>query len=351
MKPGRNKMERLKAKEVLRRAFSIRGDTASFEEIEDRILDAGEVKGTNLVVLVLAIFIASIGLNMNSTAVIIGAMLISPLMGCIMAMGYGFATGDLAQIRNSFLGLVFEVIVCLITSTVYFSISPITTATSELLARTTPTIWDVLIACFGGLAGIIGVTRKEKSNVIPGVAIATALMPPLCTAGYGLSVGSWKYFAGAMYLFLINTYFIALTSTIMLLVMKIPTKIKISSELRKRLMKRVAVSTVIFVIPSVIFAGTLVRREMQENTVVYENNAQYFDVERLSKELSIIYPEFSSLEVGYLDSWDKETDTNAQKLTVFVYCDEEFDKVQKRTIEELLKIEIPFDEITYMKSE
>ena len=137
----------------------------------------------------------------------------------------------------------------------------------------------------------------------------------------------------------------------MLLVMKIPTKIKISSELRKRLMKRVAISTVIFVIPSVIFAGTLVRREMQENTVVYENNAQYFDVERLSKELSIIYPEFSSLEVGYLDSWDKETDTNAQKLTVFVYCDEEFDKVQKRTIEELLKIEIPFDEITYMKSE
>ena len=156
-------MERLKSRDVLKRAFSIHGDTASYEEIEGRILNAGEVRGTNLVILVLAIFIASIGLNMNSTAVIIGAMLISPLMGCIMAMGYGFATGDLRQIRNSFLGLTFEVIVCLVTSTLYFSISPITTATSELLARTTPTIWDVLIACFGGLAGIIGTNQTPQS--------------------------------------------------------------------------------------------------------------------------------------------------------------------------------------------
>ena len=343
-------MERLKSRDVLKRAFSIHGDTASYDEIEGRILSAGEVRGTNLVILVLAIFIASIGLNMNSTAVIIGAMLISPLMGCIMAMGYGFATGDLRQIRNSFLGLTFEVIVCLVTSTLYFSISPITTATSELLARTTPTIWDVLIACFGGLAGIIGTTRKEKSNVIPGVAIATALMPPLCTAGYGLAVGSLHYFLGAMYLFLINTYFIALTSTIMLLIMKIPAKIKLSPELRRKLMRRVTVGTVIFIIPSIILAGVMVRREMQKSTAVYEHDAQFYDVGRLSKELDIICPQFESLDVGYLDTWDDKEEEEVQRLVVFVHYKGELSKDEKHTIEELLKIEVPYEEISYVKS-
>lgn len=198
-------MEQVKG--VLRKAFSIHGDSASYDEIEERILSGGEVKGTNLCILVLAIFIASIGLNMNSTAVIIGAMLISPLMGGIMAIGYGLVTGDFRQARNSGVGLAVQVFVCLVISTLYFTFSPISTASSELLARTNPTIWDVLIASFGGLAGIIGTTRKEKSNVIPGVAIATALMPPLCTAGYGLATKNLAYFGGAMYLFLINSNF------------------------------------------------------------------------------------------------------------------------------------------------
>ena len=232
----------------------------------------------------------------------------------------------------------------------YFSISPITTATSELLARTTPTIWDVLIACFGGLAGIIGTTRKEKSNVIPGVAIATALMPPLCTAGYGLAVGSLHYFLGAMYLFLINTYFIALTSTIMLLIMKIPAKIKLSPELRRKLMRRVTVGTVIFIIPSIILAGVMVRREMQKSTAVYECDAQFYDVGRLSKELDIICPQFESLDVGYLDTWDDKEEEEVQRLVVFVHYKGELSKDEKHTIEELLKIEVPYEEISYVKS-
>ena len=201
-------------RQVLKKAFNIHGDSASYEEIEERILSGGEVRGTNLCILVLAIFIASIGLNMNSTAVIIGAMLISPLMGGIMAIGYGLATGDFIQARNSTVGLLVQVFVCLVISTLYFTFSPISTASAELLARTNPTIWDVLIASFGGFAGIIGTTRKEKSNVIPGVAIATALMPPLCTAGYGLATKNLSYFGGAMYLFLINTYFICFTTVI-----------------------------------------------------------------------------------------------------------------------------------------
>lgn len=169
----------MSVRQAIRSAFSLEEGSASPEEIRQSILSGAHVKGTNLCILVLAILIASIGLNMNSTAVIIGAMLISPLMGGIMAVGYGFALGDLRLSRRAFIGLLFQVIVCIVASTLYFSLSPISTAHSELLARTMPTVWDVLIAVCGGLAGIIGVTRKEKTNVIPGVAIATALMPPL----------------------------------------------------------------------------------------------------------------------------------------------------------------------------
>lgn len=199
---------KMTVKEILKDAFSLESDTANYEEIRTRLVEGGQVTGTNMCVLMLAIFIASIGLNMNSTAVIIGAMLISPLMGSIQAAAYGTATADLRLFRKSVIGLMFQVMVCLITSTLYFLISPISTTTSELLARTQPTIWDVLIALFGGIAGIIGITRKEKSNVIPGVAIATALMPPLCTCGYGIATGQWRFLLGAGYLFLVNSYFI-----------------------------------------------------------------------------------------------------------------------------------------------
>lgn len=171
-------------KEKIREIFSIRNDIADYDEIKERIVGASNVTGTNLCILMLAILIASIGLNMNSTAVIIGAMLISPIMGTIQAMGYGVAASDLNQAKRAGIGFLFQIIICLVTSTLYFKLSPISTETSELLARTQPNVWDVMIASCGGLAGIIGITRKEKSNVIPGVAIATALMPPLCTCGY-----------------------------------------------------------------------------------------------------------------------------------------------------------------------
>lgn len=143
-----------------------------------------EMRGTNLWVLMFAIFIASIGLNVNSTAVIIGAMLISPLMGPITGIGYGAGILDLRLVREGLKNLGIATLIGLLTSAAYFSIRPLRSAQSELLARTSPTIWDVLIASFGGLAGIVAATRKHKSNVIPGVAIATALMPPLCTAGF-----------------------------------------------------------------------------------------------------------------------------------------------------------------------
>jgi uncharacterized hydrophobic protein (TIGR00271 family) len=181
--------------------INLESDLDSFEKIHETFEKEIIFKGSNLWILIFAIIVASVGLNMNSTAVVIGAMLISPLMGPINGMGYSIATYNFPLFRTAVKNFSFAVIASLIASTTYFAISPISTAHSELLARTSPTIYDVIIALFGGLAGIVAISSKHKGNVIPGVAIATALMPPLCTAGYGLATGQFTYFFGAIYLF------------------------------------------------------------------------------------------------------------------------------------------------------
>ena len=196
--------------------FDIHFERADDATIAKRLIGGAKIKGPALVTLILSIFIASIGLNMNSTAVVIGAMLISPLMGPILATGFGFATLNFTVVKSAILRLSLQITIAVLASTLYFYISPVQAATSELLARTEPSIFDVFIAIFGGLAGIIGQTRKTLDNVIPGVAIATALMPPLCTAGYGLANGNWNYFFGAGYLFFINAFFIFFASFIVL---------------------------------------------------------------------------------------------------------------------------------------
>ena len=196
--------------------FDIHFERADDATISKRLIGGAKIKGPALVTLILSIFIASIGLNMNSTAVVIGAMLISPLMGPILATGFGFATLNFTVVKSGILRLSLQITIAVLASALYFYISPVQTATSELLARTEPNIFDVFIAIFGGLAGIIGQTRKSLDNVIPGVAIATALMPPLCTAGYGLANGNWQYFFGASYLFFINAFFIFFAAFIVL---------------------------------------------------------------------------------------------------------------------------------------
>ncbi|MEZ7777286.1 DUF389 domain-containing protein [Veillonella nakazawae] len=191
---------------------------------------------------------------MNSTAVVIGAMLISPLMGPILATGFGFATLNFTVVKSGILRLSLQVTIAVLASALYFYISPVQAATSELLARTEPNIFDVFIAIFGGLAGIIGQTRKTLDNVIPGVAIATALMPPLCTAGYGLATGNWDYFFGAIYLFFINTFFIFFASFIVLKgVYSLPFH-KQDKELIRRNQLIFLVIGLIMAIPS-IYAG------------------------------------------------------------------------------------------------
>ena len=234
--------------------FNLQFERADDATIAKRLIGGAKIKGPALVTLILSIFIASIGLNMNSTAVVIGAMLISPLMGPILATGFGFATLNFTVVKSGILRLSLQVTIAVLASALYFYISPVQAATSELLARTEPNIFDVFIAIFGGLAGIIGQTRKTLDNVIPGVAIATALMPPLCTAGYGLANGNWNYFFGASYLFFINAFFIFFASFIVLKgVYSLPFH-KQAEEVNRRNQLIFLVIGLIMAIPS-IYAG------------------------------------------------------------------------------------------------
>ena len=239
--------------EKFKRIFSITDDSASHSEIRTRILDGGKVTGTNMCVLVCAMVIASVGLNMSSTAVIIGAMLISPLMGSILASAYASISADYSLLRKHMTGLALQVAISVIAASIYFFLSPVKEPTVELLARTSPTFFDVLIAFFGGIAGIIGQTREDKANtVIPGVAIATALMPPLCTCGYSIANGRWDMLLGAGYLFIINAYFIFISAAIIMSVLKIPRSRELTDKEWRRYRLRMVRNTIIVALPSIM---------------------------------------------------------------------------------------------------
>lgn len=247
----------------LRNLFSLKNDQADNEEIEKRISEGSALSGANIYILIFAILIASVGLNMDSTAVVIGAMLISPLMGVIISFAYGVASQNLDMMKKAFKGTFIQVAVSIITSTVYFFISPVNGFSGELLARTQPTFWDVLIAFFGGFSAIIALTRKNSvSNVIPGAAIATALMPPLCTTGYCLSHLEWLPAAGAIYLFTINAIFICVSGIIGLYLMKIVDVRKLINNKKQR--KLLAFTIILAIIPSGFLAFDLVKQEHAE---------------------------------------------------------------------------------------
>lgn len=242
----------------VRTLFELRIDTdeaGTVESINKNI----EFRGGNLWALGFAILIASIGLNVNSTAVIIGAMLISPLMGPIVGAGFAIGTNDLDLLKKSARNLLVAVILSLIVSSVYFMISPLKIMQSELLARTTPTIYDVLIALFGGATGIVAGSRKDKSNAIPGVAIATALMPPLCTAGFGIATGDLSTFLGAAYLFTINSVLICLATFLFVRNLKFKQKEFLDQARARKVTRVITIVTILTIVPSIWVAYNVVR--------------------------------------------------------------------------------------------
>lgn len=240
--------------------FDLSADLIPQEDAENVIREGVSFRGTNIIILIIAIFIASLGLNTNSTAVIIGAMLISPLMGPIIGIGLAVGIQDFDLMKRSFRNLMAAAFFSIITSCVYFLISPVNEGHSELLARTSPTIYDVLIGFFGGAAGIVAIGSKVKGNVIPGVAIATALMPPLCTVGYGLATFQMSYFFGALFLFFINSVFIACATTVGVKLMKYRIK-DFSNPLRaKRVRNLVYTIAVLTMIPAAYLTWRMFRQ-------------------------------------------------------------------------------------------
>ena len=243
-------------------------DHIDIDDASARIKSSIWFKGPNVWILAFSIVIASVGLNVNSTAVIIGAMLVSPLMGPIIGMGLSLGTNDTVLLRDAARNLLIMVIISLLASCLYFVLTPLNlTNPTELLARTSPTIYDVLIALFGGLAGILENCRKERGTVISGVAIATALMPPLCTAGYGLANLNMHYFLGAMYLFLINSVFIILATYIIVKYLRFPSVQYEDLSLGRKRKLIVTLLMLAFIVPSVISAVSLVRTNNFERKV------------------------------------------------------------------------------------
>ena len=268
--------------------FKLNQEKEDYQFVSESIDKGVAFKGTNLWILVFAIFIASLGLNVNSTAVIIGAMLISPLMGPIMGLGFGIAINDLALLRKSIFNYLFAAAVGLVTSTLYFLLTPINVAHSEILARTSPNIYDVLIALFGGFAGILATSSKLKGNVIPGVAIATALMPPLCTAGYGLATLQFTFFFGALYLFLINTVFIALATLISTRFLKFPYKQMPDKEGEVKANRIVWAIAILTFLPSVYFGYDMVQQNKYQQKVArfIDNEAVFMNNFLLKKNIN-----------------------------------------------------------------
>lgn len=258
----------IKALVTLRKYFNVLHEKDDEKVIYEEVRAGVDFHGANAWVLVFAIFTASLGLNVNSTAVIIGAMLISPLMGPIVGIGFSLGVNDLNLLKVSYRNLGMATLISVLTATLYFWISPLDEAQSELLARTSPTIYDVFIALCGGAAGVVALfTRGKGGNVIPGVAIATALMPPLCTAGYGLAMGNFSYFFGAFYLFFINTVFICLSTFVGVRLMKFNYAQSIGDKQTKQIRGIVLAVVLLTMVPATFFTVNIVRDSYRDTKV------------------------------------------------------------------------------------
>lgn len=256
----------------LKRAFNIREGRAPYHVIRKRFVNGARLTGSHLCILIIAMLIASIGLDIDSDIAIVGAMLICPLMGSVLAMAYGIATLDREITVEAIASLTLQMAFCLVTSTLYFKLSPLGTTTAAIIDNSTPTVWDLAVALAGGFAGGLGNSRdQEPATLIAGVAVATALMPPLCAAGYGIAIASGSLFLSALYEFGINVVFIALAAEAVLLLLRVPLKRDLNGdgivtaeenaevdELSRKVRRRIIVGTVIFAIPCIVMtAGSI----------------------------------------------------------------------------------------------
>lgn len=325
---------------ILQSLFNLKKGEDDKEKILENVKLGITFRGANLWILACAIIVASVGLNVNSTAVVIGAMLISPLMGPIVGAGFALGIYDFDLIRKSLKNLLISTLVGLIFSAVYFFISPFKEPTEEILARTAPNLYDVLIAFFGGLVGVIAITRVEKGNPIPGVAIATALMPPLCTAGFGLATGNYKFFFGAMYLYIINCVFICISTFLIVKYLGYPSISFVNEKRKKNVTNLIWIIIFLMIIPSSYFAFTLYREQQFR-----QQSEQFINTEFLEKGNTLVYkkldyvPQNKTIELGFLSTtYDSLQIKNLEKQLLKYGLDHTKLVIRKNTASQLTQM-------------
>lgn len=339
------------------RTFNIREGRAPYHVIRKRFVNGARLTGTHLCILIVAMIIACIGLDTDSDIAIVGAMLICPLMGSVLAIAYGVATVDRALMRDALGGLVLQMAFCLITSTIYFVLSPVAGMTPALVDNSGPTIWDLMLALVGGFAGGLGNSRdQEPATVISGVAVATALMPPLCAAGYGLAAANAGVFLGALYEFGINVVFIALSAALVLLLLHTPLKRDLNddgvvTEAEDELVRaeshkirwRIMLGTAIFAIPCVILTGNMLATAEEQAA----GATDYYGAAETARELAVVCPEFKNYSIGMEvsaqaqggDGVEKQNGT--KQLVARVTTSEPLAGRERTIAEELIRLDAP----------
>ena len=333
------------------RTFNIREGRAPYHVIRKRFVNGARLTGTHLCILIVAMIIACIGLDTDSDIAIVGAMLICPLMGSVLAIAYGVATVDRALMRDALGGLVLQMAFCLITSTIYFVLSPVAGMTPALVDNSGPTIWHLMLALVGGFAGGLGNSRdQEPATVISGVAVATALMPPLCAAGYGLAAANAGVFLGALYEFGINVVFIALSAAVVLLLLHTPLKRDLNddgvvTEAEDELVRaeshkirwRIMLGTAIFAIPCVILTGNMLTTA-EEQAV---GATDYYGTAETARELAVVCPGFQKYTVGMEVTNTTDGNEDEPKLTARVTTKKELNALERTTAEKLIRLDVP----------
>lgn len=333
------------------RTFNIREGRAPYHMIRKRFVNGARLTGTHLCILIVAMIIACIGLDTDSDIAIVGAMLICPLMGSVLAIAYGVATVDRALMRDALGGLVLQMAFCLITSTIYFVLSPVAGMTPALVDNSGPTIWHLMLALVGGFAGGLGNSRdQEPATVISGVAVATALMPPLCAAGYGLAAANAGVFLGALYEFGINVVFIALSAAVVLLLLHTPLKRDLNddgvvTEAEDELVRaeshkirwRIMLGTAIFAIPCVILTGNMLTTAEEQAA----GATDYYDAAETARELAVVCPGFQKYTVGMEVTNTTDGNEDEPKLTARVTTKKELNAHERTTAEKLIRLDVP----------
>lgn len=327
--------------------FNIREGRAPYHVIRKRFVNGARLNGNHLCILIVAMVIACIGLDTNSDIAIVGAMLICPLMGSVLAIAYAAATLDRTLARDAAAGLIVQMVFCLITSTLYFNLSPVAGMTQAMADNSSPTVWDLILALVGGFAGGLGNSRdQEPATLISGVAVATALMPPLCAAGYGIAAMDLGLSLTALYEFGINVVFIALSAMLVLLLLGVPLKRDLNddgvvtaqedADARSRahtVRWRILIGTAIFAIPCIILTSNMVR-------AADDPTPDSYGAAETARELAVVCPGFKEYTVGLQAAPASNGSSMDEELVARVVTDEELDSDDRTMAEELIRLDV-----------